>query len=638
MKLQTRVVASIACASLLIGSGVAAWIGMTTGRQILDLSLQQMNGQVEQMTGVLDAYRMQTESLAEQQMDEFSASLRGEWSTRGRAAIMPGEAEHPVLLLGNKPVAGDVGMQERFTASGDKVATIFVRDGDECFRVATSVKREDGTPATGTSLGVDHPARVALLKGHSYTGRARLFGRDYITNYLPVTNRAGDVVGALFVGIDFSASLKALNTAIDTMKIGRSGYAYIVDVGSGAGRGNFLAHPLLASMPNAHTLKDAGGRLFLAEVADSRAGVIRYLWQQRPDAPTVEKYSVYRTYAPWSMQVHFSLQADEYREPAYAAVRGIVIATFLGAILMSLIATYMVRRFVLRPLGGEPVDAAALAEAVASGDVGSAINAPPGTLLGSLAETARRMELALDGGGLGIWDINLATGRFRYNGYCAAILGMPADQLPATVEELQWLLNPDDRAMLEEAAREHLRGDTPLFTREFRVRHSSQGWIWLLARGRVVASDATGKPSSMTGTIMDISSKKKIEAELKARESWLESLIASMQDIIVVLDMDGRVSEYFHPAFARRPPPIAIEAMRGKLYSEILPPEASAAYDSAIAEVLTEEHPVTFEYLLEINGKRYVSQATMSAMFAESGYPTSFLSVIRDVTDERLAR
>jgi methyl-accepting chemotaxis protein-2 (aspartate sensor receptor) len=42
------------------------------------------------------------------------------------------------------------------------------------------------------------------LAGKSYVGYATLFGTQYLTQYDAITNAAGQVIGALYVGIDVS--------------------------------------------------------------------------------------------------------------------------------------------------------------------------------------------------------------------------------------------------------------------------------------------------------------------------------------------------------------------------------------------------------------------------------------------------
>ena len=79
-------------------------------------------------------------------------------------------------------------------------ATIFVKAGDEYVRVATTVKKEDGSSAVGTALDGTNPAVAKLNNGETYYGDATVFGKAYVAVYEPVKDASGAVIGAYFVG------------------------------------------------------------------------------------------------------------------------------------------------------------------------------------------------------------------------------------------------------------------------------------------------------------------------------------------------------------------------------------------------------------------------------------------------------
>ncbi|MGI8853539.1 MAG: Cache 3/Cache 2 fusion domain-containing protein [Methyloceanibacter sp.] len=79
-------------------------------------------------------------------------------------------------------------------------ATIFVKAGNEYVRVATTVKKEDGTSAVGTALDVKKAAIARLNNGEAYYGDATVFGKSYDAGYEPIKDASGAVIGAYFVG------------------------------------------------------------------------------------------------------------------------------------------------------------------------------------------------------------------------------------------------------------------------------------------------------------------------------------------------------------------------------------------------------------------------------------------------------
>jgi hypothetical protein len=79
-------------------------------------------------------------------------------------------------------------------------ATIFVKSGDEFVRVATNVKKDDGSRAIGTILDPKGKAIAAILKGERYYGEADILGKPYVTGYEPIRDASGNVIGVYYVG------------------------------------------------------------------------------------------------------------------------------------------------------------------------------------------------------------------------------------------------------------------------------------------------------------------------------------------------------------------------------------------------------------------------------------------------------
>jgi hypothetical protein len=79
-------------------------------------------------------------------------------------------------------------------------ATIFVKNGDEFVRVATNVKKDDGSRAIGTILDPKGKAMAAIAKGESYFGEADILGKPYVTGYEPIRDASSSLIGIYYVG------------------------------------------------------------------------------------------------------------------------------------------------------------------------------------------------------------------------------------------------------------------------------------------------------------------------------------------------------------------------------------------------------------------------------------------------------
>jgi hypothetical protein len=79
-------------------------------------------------------------------------------------------------------------------------ATIFVKADNEYVRVATNVKKQDGSRAIGTILDPEGPAIAMIRKGEAYYGDAMILGKPYVTGYEPIRDASGSVIGIYYVG------------------------------------------------------------------------------------------------------------------------------------------------------------------------------------------------------------------------------------------------------------------------------------------------------------------------------------------------------------------------------------------------------------------------------------------------------
>jgi len=144
----------------------------------------------------------------------------------------------------------------------------------------------------------------------------------------------------------------------------------------------------------------------------------------------------------------------------------------------------------------------------------------------ALRENRQRLDLAISGGDLGVWDWFVPTGRVVFSERWCAMLGFAPSEIEPHVDSWQERVHPEDLDAAIKAVEAHLEGRTHLYESEHRMRHKSGGWVWILDRGQVVERDANGKPLRMVGTHMNITRRKEAELALKEYQNNLENLIA----------------------------------------------------------------------------------------------------------------
>ena len=119
-------------------------------------------------------------------------TVNGEEAVAGKAL--------PALHFGATKMNNNFMLVDEVQKEAGGTATIFVKSGDEFIRVATNVKKDDGSRAIGTILDPKGKAIAAIAKGESYFGEADILDKPYVTGYEPIRDATGNVIGVYYVG------------------------------------------------------------------------------------------------------------------------------------------------------------------------------------------------------------------------------------------------------------------------------------------------------------------------------------------------------------------------------------------------------------------------------------------------------
>ncbi len=140
----------------------------------------------------------------------------------------------------------------------------------------------------------------------------------------------------------------------------------------------------------------------------------------------------------------------------------------------------------------------------------------------TLAETRNRLELAMRGSNLGLWDTNVKTGLSTYDKRWANMLGYELEEIEQTADFFDSLRHQEDSQNVMDAWMQHKNGLKPFYTAEFRMRTKDGRWKWILTHGQFVETDENGDPLRAAGIHQDITERKENEAALREARDQLE--------------------------------------------------------------------------------------------------------------------
>ncbi|MBO7942389.1 Cache 3/Cache 2 fusion domain-containing protein, partial [Streptomyces sp. S9] len=145
---------------------------------------------VERRTQALQGLFSVTRSVMLDRTHDAMRLLRSEGRRLGTASLggrvtVGGRATND-LVLGGVSQANNFALVDGVTAIAQGTATLFARDGEDFVRVATNVRKDDGSRAIGTQLDPLGQVIGRMRKGENFYGVVDILGTPYVTGYEPI--------------------------------------------------------------------------------------------------------------------------------------------------------------------------------------------------------------------------------------------------------------------------------------------------------------------------------------------------------------------------------------------------------------------------------------------------------------------
>jgi PAS domain S-box-containing protein len=135
------------------------------------------------------------------------------------------------------------------------------------------------------------------------------------------------------------------------------------------------------------------------------------------------------------------------------------------------------------------------------------------------------LTMAERSAGIGVWDVDLATGMLRGTRQFWRIMGLPEIDHAVSIEITRALRLPDDRERVAQGFQEVVGNHAESFESEYRIRRPADGEIrWIFGRGRLIR-DAAGKAVRYSGIDMDVTERKLAETILADMNRVLEQRV-----------------------------------------------------------------------------------------------------------------
>lgn len=259
-------------------------------------------------------------------------------------------------------------------------------------------------------------------------------------------------------------------------------------------------------------------------------------------------------------------------------------------------------------------------------------------LIQQRSEMQQRLEIALEGGVIGIWDWYIDTGELYQDKYWLKQLGYSEGEVEQRIESWSDRIHPEDKPKVMEMLDGHLRGDLPAYAIEHRLLTKSGEWRWIFTSGRVLKHDDSGKPLRMLGTHLDIHTRKLSEEKLRQSEERYRTVADFTYDWEYWAGSDG-VLLYVSPSCERITGYSADEFMNDPgLIHKIIHPGESAEVTDHFRSVPSSSDPEfhTFDFrIVNRDGTTRWLNHVCQRIHGNNGNALGRRASNRDITDRK---
>jgi PAS domain S-box-containing protein len=165
-------------------------------------------------------------------------------------------------------------------------------------------------------------------------------------------------------------------------------------------------------------------------------------------------------------------------------------------------------------------------------------------LQAALREGEARLETAIGGSDIGLWDWSVESEALRWLSDWPLRKGFKATLEPSTYPEVRAAVHPDDQERLDADARAAIAGERQVIETDYRIQSLQGVWRWIQVRARVIERDRGGRALRLVGACIDVDARRRAEEMLRTQATILET----MREGIVLIDLAGRI-ELSNPAF-----------------------------------------------------------------------------------------
>ncbi len=300
---------------------------------------KQLKERLNQTIDTLTIYDELLKNTASGLYDAFIEQFKGETGIELDTSnnIKVNGVSTPAITYNGEILNNNTQYVNNYTKIKGSIATIFVRKGDNFIRVATSIKKPDGTTPLGTPLEKQSLAYKTIMKKKRYFQTSTLFGSEYMTVYTPIIKRE-KVIGIFAIGYNYTESFKDLRKRLKSIHISKNGYLFIVST-KGKTKDTLILHP-----------SKEGKKSSILKKLQNTKGLIEYEYPNKKTGEINTKIAVYSEYKDRAWKIIIGSIKSDFLQESKDFTTTLTILNIIITLLLSIIIFFVIRKIVINPL------------------------------------------------------------------------------------------------------------------------------------------------------------------------------------------------------------------------------------------------------------------------------------------------
>ncbi|MFO7868467.1 MAG: PAS domain S-box protein [Bacteroidales bacterium] len=156
--------------------------------------------------------------------------------------------------------------------------------------------------------------------------------------------------------------------------------------------------------------------------------------------------------------------------------------------------------------------------------------------ISALRESEEKLRMVTSGTKLGLWEWDLENKEFNLDFIGSSMIDYLPEELWGDENIYLSLVHDNDKEQLFKHLKKFWKGSTNIFSAEFRVKKKKGRHKWIYSVGIASEYYENGLPKKMIGFNQDISSRKKVESDLRDSENKFRRIFEIENDSLFLVD------------------------------------------------------------------------------------------------------